>query len=222
MITARCVVASLALAAMAGSAQAQFGPNLLNNPGFESDLGFDFSNPSNWNGFFGGPAGVILQAFNNTGAAPRSGAQALVTTIRGVSGVTQGFDAFTGHVQIVNGITAGETYELAVWARTNPSINTGVEFRVEWQNAMGGEVGRLNVDAQGLLSSSYQRLSLESTAPAGATRAAIVFAVQSFVNNGSLANTSVAWDDASFRTIPTPATAALLAMGVLAAGRRRR
>ncbi len=222
MIMCRVVVASLAIAALAGSARADFGPNLLNNQGFESDLGFDFSNPANWNGFFGGPAGTFLEAFNNTGAAPRSGERALVTTIRGAAGVTQGFGAFTGHAQTVTGLTAGLDYELAVWARGNPSLNTGVEFRVEWQNASGGEISRRNVEIQSLLGSSYQQVSFIETAPAGATRAVIVLAVQSFLNDGQFANTSVAWDDASFRTVPGPASAGLLTLGMLAAARRRR
>lgn len=214
-------LASLALAVVAGSAQADFGPNLLNNPGFEDPLGFDFSNPLNWNGFFGGQPGTFLQAFNDTGAAPRSGANALVTTIRGVAGVTDGFNGFTGHVQSVFGVVGGTDYELAVWARTNPSINNGAEFRVEWRDA-GGELARTNVEIQTLLTGTYARYSVISTAPAGAVEARIVFAVQSFANNGQLADTSVAWDDASLRSVPTPAAAGLLGMGILAAARRRR
>lgn len=216
----RFVLASLACAAAAGSAMA--GPNLLNNGGFESPLGFDFSDLSNWNGFFGGPAGTFLQAFNDTGAAPRSGSQALVTTIRGVPGITDGFNAFTGHVQFVTGITGGATYELSVWARTNPSMNTGAEFRIEWQDAGGVEIGRRNVEIQGLLTPDYQRFAFSEAAPVGAARAAIVLAVQSFAHDGPIADTSVAWDDASFSVIPAPGAAALLGLGLLAAGRRRR
>jgi len=171
--------------------------NLLNNAGFELALGFDFANPSNWNGFFGGPPGTFLQAFNNTGATPRSESQALVTTIRG-SETVLGHNAFTGHVQIVTGLTAGRAYELAVWARANPGINNGAEFRVEWQTAGGAEVGRFNMPIQSMLTGEYQRFSFTETAPPGTARAAIVMAVQSFLNNGAAADTSVAWDDAFF------------------------
>jgi hypothetical protein len=217
------VVAPMVVALMAAAASAQYGPNLLNNAGFESPLGFDFSNVTNWNGFFGAPGDTLLQAFNDTGAAARSGSNALVTTIRNVPGNNPGgFNAFTGHVQTVNGITAGLTYEFSVWARSNPSVNNGAEFRVEWYNAGNGEVGRLNVEIQSLLSSSYQEFSLLSAAPAGAVSARLVMAVQSFTNNGSPADTSVAWDDASFRTIPGPGAAALLGLGGLVIGRRRR
>lgn len=215
----RLVVASLTLAA-AGTACA--GPNLLNNAGFESPLGFDFADLTNWNGFFGGPGGTFLQAFNDTGAAAHSGNQALVTTIRGVPGVTDGFSAFTGHVQFVSGITGGVGYELSVWARTNPSINTGAEYRIEWQNAAGVEISRVNVEIQDLLTADYQQFAFTAIAPDGAARAAIVLAVQSFTHSGLIADTSVAWDDASFSTVPAPAATALLGLGLLTAGRRRR
>ena len=56
----------------------------------------------------------------------------------------------------------------------------------------------------------------------GAARAAIVLAVQSFTHSGLIADTSVAWDDASFSTVPAPAATALLGLGLLTAGRRRR
>ena len=218
----RTHVVVVSLASVLGLGAGAHAQNLLNNAGFESPLGFDFSNPSNWNGFFGGPAGTFLQAFNDTGAAPRSGAQALVTTIRGVQGTTQGFEAFTGHVQIVNGITPGTEYQLEVWARTNPLINNGAEMRVEWQTAGGVEISRLNLPIQALLSPSYQRFSFSDIAPAGASRAAIVFAIQSFVNDGIIADTSVAWDDADFRVIPAPGAVSLAAVGLIAGLRRRR
>lgn len=212
------VSASVLVAGAQANAQ-----NLLNNPGFESDLGFDFSNPSNWNGFFGGPAGTFLEAFNFTGAAPLSGSKALVTTIRGVAGTTDGNNAFTGHVQIVDGLTAGLPYELSVWARTNPAVLNGAEFRIEWQNAVGTEISRFNMPIQSLLTSSYQRFSITDTAPAGATRAAIVLAVQSFdPSSQPLADTSVAWDDAAFQVVPAPGVASLIGLTGLVSLRRRR
>lgn len=218
----RAAVAAVVMASGVGSGLAYAGPNLLNNPGFESDLGFDFSNVTNWNGFFGGSAGTFLEAFNTTGATPRSGDKALVTTIRAGTSTNNGYNGFTGHVQTVFGITPGALYELSVYARTNPSINNGAEFRVEWQNAAGTEISRLNVTIDAALTSSYQKFSLSELAPAGAARAVIVLAVQSFQNNGSASDTSVAWDDASFSVIPAPGAVALLGLGGLAAGRRRR
>ncbi len=214
------IVAPIALFMAAGAAQAQFGPNLLNNAGFENALAYDFSDLTNWNGFFGGPAGTVLTNFNDTGATPFTGAKALVTGIA-PGGNSNGGEAFTGMIQRITGLTAGTSYELAVWARTNPNLNNGAEYRIEWQNAGGGEISRTNVTLQGILTSTYTRQSFTDACPTGATQAVIVLAVQSFV--GTLpADTSVAWDDASFRTIPSPAAAALLGMGGLLVARRRR
>lgn len=218
----RCTMIAAAVIACVGT-QAT-ATNLLNNAGFESDLGFDFSNPSNWNGFFGGPPGTYLEAFNTTGATPHGGDKALVTTIRGVPGITNGLNAFTGHVQIVSGITGGMPYELSVWARTNPLILDGAEFRVEWKDAGGAEIGRFNSVITGGLTSAYQLFSFTDTAPPLATQAAIVLAVQSFHEPGYSvpADTSVAWDDASFRIIPTPGAAMLFGAAGLLGLRRRR
>jgi hypothetical protein len=216
----KALIPALAVLATAGSSVA--GTNFLNNASFENPLGFDFSNPSNWNGFFGGPAGTFLQAFNDTGAAARSGDRALVTTIRGIPGVTDGFNAFTGHVQIVTGLTAGSSYELSVWARGNPTVLDGAEYRIEWQNASGVEIGRVNTEIHPFLTGDYQRFAITAVAPEGATRAAVVFAVQSFFHTGNIADTSVAWDDASLTVIPAPASLGLLAMAGLTGLRRRR
>lgn len=209
-------------AVLAAASGASAGVNFLNNAGFEDPLGFDFSNPSNWNGFFGGPGGTFLQAFNDTGAAAHGGDRALVTTIRGAAGVTDGFNAFTGHVQIVSGLTAGVTYELSVWARSNPAIMDGAEFRIEWQDAAGNEISRVNTEIQSLLTGDYQRFAVTSAAPAGASRAAVVFAVQSFFHTGPMADTSVAWDDAALTVVPAPAGLGLLGLAGLVGARRRR
>jgi len=215
------VVAPFALFMAAGAAQAQFGPNLLNNPSFEDPLAYDFSDFTRWNGFFGPNATLVN--FNTTGATPRTGAAALEMSITPAVGGGNGRDSFTGMLQRVTGLTAGLTYELSVWARSNPVVLNGAEYRIEWQNGTGAEVGRTNVTLQGILTPTYTQQSFFDTAPAGATQAIIVLAIQSFTGvQGANANTSVVWDDASFRTIPSPAAAALLGMGGLLAARRRR
>ncbi len=213
----RAFLVVAAVAAIGAQAQAQ---NLLNNPGFEAPLGFDFSNVLNWNGFFGGPAGTFLEAFNTTGADPHAGAAALVTTVRAGAHPT-GFNAFTGHVQTVPGVAVGGLYELSIWARLNPSVNNGAEFRIEWWGG-SGKISELNSVVSGLLTADYQQFTISDIAPAGAVEARIVMAVQSFTNNGSPADTSVAWDDASFSRIPTPGALSLLAVVGMGVARRRR
>lgn len=213
------IVAGIALAGAAS------GQNLLNNASFEDALGFDFTDVSNWNGFFGGPEGVFLQAFNDTGAAARTGNNALVLTIQGGS-TTPGFDSFTGHTQTVGGIVAGQEYELSMWARSNGAIENVAEYRIEWRDAGGNIIGDqfgLNTSYEAGLTSEYQRFALSAVAPAGAAQASAVFAVQSFANNGVLADISVAIDDAALVLVPSPASIAALGLGgLIATGRRRK
>ena len=63
---------------------------------------------------------------------------------------------------------------------------------------------------------------LRGRPPAGTVRANAVIAVQSFLNDGVIADISIAVDDASFVLVPAPASAALLGFGGLCATRRRR
>ncbi|RNC82120.1 MAG: PEP-CTERM sorting domain-containing protein [Phycisphaera sp.] len=214
-------IAILAVAMTAGVAS---GQNLLNNAGFEDDLGFDFSNVTNWNGFFGGPAGTLLEAFNDTGTAPRSGARALELTIQGDPNFpTDGFGAFTGHVQQIPGISEGAEYNLSIWARSNGNVTNAAELRIEWFDAADNNIGSTgNLEMQDFLTSEYQQFSIGGVAPAGATRANAVVAVQSFLNDGIIADISIAVDDAEFVLVPAPASAALLGLGGLVAARRRR
>lgn len=205
---------------LAGAAS---GQNMLNNAGFEDDLGFDFSNPFNWNGFFGGPAGTFLEAFNDTGTAPRSGNKALELTIMGDPNVTNGFDAFTGHVQQVPGIVEGTPYDFSVWSRSNGNVTNGAEIRIEWFDAGGTFIGSTgNLEFQDSLTAAYQQFTVSGVAPTGAVRANAVVAVQSFLNDGVLADISIAVDDASFVVVPAPASAALMGLGGLVMARRRR
>jgi hypothetical protein len=74
----------------------------------------------------------------------------------------------------------------------------GAEFRVEWVDASNVEVGRFNMPIESMLTGEYQAFTITDTAPAGATKAKIVMAVQSFTHTGAFADTSVAWDDVSF------------------------
>ncbi|WP_428386673.1 PEP-CTERM sorting domain-containing protein [Mucisphaera sp.] len=199
--------------------------NLLNNAGFEDPLGFDFADITNWNGFFGGPAGTILAASNELGAPAFAGNQALFLRISGnqnaaAGPITNGHNSFTGHVQRAGGVVAGELYELSVWALEVSNAGNVAEYRIEWLDAGGAEISRVNMVLDSL-TGSYEQYSFQATAPAGATQAGIVFAVQSFDNDGSDANIQVVLDNASFDVVPEPASAALLALGGLAALRRR-
>ena len=204
---------------LANSASAM---NLLNNSSFEDDLGFDFSNVTNWNGFFGGPPGTFLEAFNDTGAPANSGSKALELTLDGDANFpTTGSNAFVGQFQQVPGISPGD-YDLSAFLRNNGSSLTGnVEFRVEWYDAGDAQISADQVNLETLLTDEYQEFDRVVTAPAGTVRANIVFAVASF-NQDVLHSNSVLVDDVSFSVVPEPGSLALLGLGACVMLRRRR
>ena len=114
-------------------------------------------------------------------------------------------------------------YDLSIWARANGNVNNGAELRIEWFDAADNNIGSTgNLEFQDLLTNDYQQFSISGVAPAGTVRANAVIAVQSFLNDGVIADISIAVDDASFVLVPAPASAALLGLGGLCATRRRR
>lgn len=198
--------------------------NLLNNPGFEDPLGFDFSDPTNWNGFFGGPPGTFLEAFNDTGAPALEGAAALELTLDGdASFPTNGFEAFVGQVQSGIPISGGDDVTYSVFARNNGSLLTGnVEVRIEFKDAGDAVLAAPQINLEGLLTDTYEEFSINAIAPAGTVSASAVLAIASF-NQDVLHSNSVLFDNASVTVIPEPASIALLGLvGVAPLMRRRR
>ena len=206
--------------ACVGASTAQ--ANLLNNPGFEAPLGFDFSDTSNWNGFFGGPPGTFLEAFNDTGAPAFAGAQALELTIDGAP-ADDGFGngAFVGHVQTVAGASAGDT-TFSIWARNNDSDVTGaVEVRLEYFSG-GGLVGTDQINLEGLLTDTYQLFTLNGAAPAGTDSINAVLALAAGAGLTVPADSSVLFDNASLTVVPEPTALCMAALAGLAMVSRRR
>lgn len=187
---------------------------MVANGGFESPISYSEYAVGNWLAFFG-PAGA--QNVSVVPDAPHSGLQNLNTSLDGAP------NTFNGVVQPIDGIITGNTYTMSLWARRAGLVQNGAEFRIEWVNAGGGIIGdqfALNTPVAGLLTDEYQLFSVSGVAPADAVRANAVIAIQTFANNGTDFSTHVYWDDVSF--VPTPGAAALLGLGVIASGARRR
>jgi hypothetical protein len=222
LLSLATMVVAIGLSSLTSFAQT----NLVNNASFEDPLGFDFADTSNWNGFFGGPEGTVLTAFNDTGATPRTGSAALELGLDGVDGTTNGTNAFVGHAQLVSGVDAGRDFFYRIFARNNASALTGnVEFRVEFRDIAGAEISREQILLEDSLTDTFQQFEISGITPDGTTSANIVVAIASF-NQDVLHDNSVVFDDASFSVsaIPEPSSLALLRLGIagIAGFRRRR
>lgn len=150
----------------------------------------------------------------NTAMMPRTGAQAHTLTISSTP------NTFAGAFQDVN-ILGGTEYTFSGWhASPTSPLQLGVEARIEWRNATS-EIARTPNVTPVPGASTYTPFSFNATAPAGATIARVVYAVQSFSTSPN-GNGVVHIDDLSFDAVPEPSSLGLLAVGALALTRRRR
>ena len=198
---------------LASEAQAN-NTELLANTSFESALEEDTSPTTTWGGFSGYG---IFPTLDTT--APLSGASHLALTMGGVGG------SFQGVQQAENGIITGEDYTFSFSARTADMTDFGLnaEFRIEWLDSMGGFVGgQFDNNAAIVADDTYSVYSQTHSAPAGATQARVVIAVQTFGSPGT--NGTLYIDDASLtgpKAIPEPA-AGLVALALVGFVARRR
>jgi hypothetical protein len=191
-----CITLAAAIAACMGSGALAQTP--VGNPGFEDLLQYDVPPAlGSWTAFFGG---APVLAADNSGL-PRNGASALYLSI--FEDGTQLGNSFCGVQQPIGGIQPGVSYTLSHWARSARNVNNGVEFRIEWKDAVGGFIGNqfgLNTPIQDSLTSEYQQFTLTAVAPAGAVSCNLVFAVQSFTFDPLMPafDTAVYIDDVEF------------------------
>ncbi|MEO1129308.1 MAG: glycoside hydrolase family 16 protein [Planctomycetota bacterium] len=210
----------LCCAAVALAAPIALGQNLLMNEGFESSIvpgGGPGSNPGQWVAFFGGTAGVTLEAFSDSspvGGPARSGSAALRLSHTTTSGL--GYGAFAGVAQRVDGVIPGEQYTFAIWVRDDTvALNGGVELRIEWVDQNGSFVGNPQQNTKEisgeLLTSQYKEFAVIDTAPAGAVGLNAVIAIQSFTNDGvNPAAIVLAVDDTSVTSDVQPSNGLVL------------
>lgn len=186
--------------------------NVLVDPGFENPASLTFDGApfvGSWEGFNNG--GVNTTAY--TGVNPRTGMLSVdlnLGSANGFAGVFQQYPAFPGAA-----VTFSGWHALATGA-----VAGGSEIRIEFVNALGGEVGRTGNLAPALTADgTYVPFTQSGIAPAGTVGARAVYAIQSF---GAGLTQNVFVDDVSLTVVPEPATALLGLLGLAPLARRRR
>jgi hypothetical protein len=193
----RNLFTSLAAAIVACVSTAAIAQTPVGNPGFEGAIQYDVPPAlGSWTAFFGGPPSSVL-AGEASLVAPRSGSAALLLSVSGDG------NAFAGVQQPIGAIQPGVSYTLSLWARRAGNVNNGVEYRIEWKDAVGGFIGdqfALNTAIQNSLTDEYQQFTLTAVAPAGAASCNLVIAVQSFTFDPVqlIFDTAVYFDDVEF------------------------
>jgi len=193
----RNICTTLAAAVVACLGSAAIAQTEVGNPGFEGAIQYDVPPAlGSWTAFFGGPPTSVLAAAASLDA-PRTGSAALLVSVSGDG------NAFAGVQQPIGAIQPGVSYTLSLWARRAGNVNNGVEYRIEWKDAVGGFIGNqfgLNTPIQDSLTDEYQQFTLTAVAPDGAVSCNLVIAVQSFLFNPVIPvfDTAVYLDDVEF------------------------
>ena len=203
-LNTRALLFGAALTSLSAAATAQ-GPNLLQNPSFETGAG----SPDNWFSF-GGGTGIVkndMQATDGTFSAQST------DPVDPGSGENNGSIAIA---QTVTGITAGTEYEYFADVNTtfanDPAFpSEGASLTLAYQNS-GGTTIALDQGPQAgtqfpketitSTGGSFQTFSFVTTAPAGATQVLVYLEYGNYPRNAAVPPFLA--DNAIFRTTAPP------------------
>ena len=206
----KTILATVALAALAGTASAGMAPNLLGNAGFEVAEPADAPTAGNWARFFGGAEFQQVQRVDQ----PFEGAFSLQI---GTFNTANTFAGVTQEVAVQGDLDTTFSF----MARSVVDNGALFEYRIEWKDAGGGFIGNQFGLTQLLnLGTDWEMFSLTAAAPTNAASAVAVIATQTF--GGSAPHEGFAqFDNASLTQVPAPAGVAVLGLAGFAARRRR-
>ena len=213
----KTVIALFAAASLTGIAAA----NVLENAGFELGTGAD---AADWAEIVGGPSGSV----ERSSLMPNSGGFSAYMAFDHINNAAAGGAYFIEQVRPVGSIDSSLNYDLSFFAKVDSTDFTGMDAFVQilWldQDASngGGVQGEMLTSLVGLgLNTEYQQFSMNNLdVPDGADSFLLRFQLSAGAVDG-IANGYYV-DDASLTAIPAPASAAMLALGGLCVGRRRR
>ncbi len=209
-------ISVIAVAAFAGSAYA-----VVVNGGFEAGTGPD---ADNWNQLeiFGGTQGAN-SIVDRTTANVHTGQWAMNFEVTGAP--DYGPVAEIQQVTSVGSVVAGQAYDFSFWAAGTPGPGSVGFYEVLWFDADGSNGGGPQGSATGLQNigygAAYAQFGMTGLiAPTGADSVLVQIRLVTGAFDGAAGQMSV--DDVTFAAVPAPATAGLLALGGIAAVRRRR
>ena len=212
-----CFAVTALVAVPTVHAQTELGGNVSFENAILADAG---STVDNWTTFVNSGTATVDTT------APLSGLQHLNLTMDGQA------NSFVGVQQLEQNIQVGEEYTFGFNARLMDGVlasdlGVAAEFRIEWRDAAGVEIGGNQANTQaitGSLTDQYQLFSQTLTAPAGTESLNAVIALQSFGTGDS--NGTVFYDDATISgpasSVPEPGSLALIGLGMAGLATRRR
>jgi len=200
------------------AAAASFASADIFNAGFEAGTGAD---ADDWNEVIGGSAGNVERSL----AMPNSGDYSAYMSFDHINNPAAGGAYFIEQNQPVGSITAETDYTLSFYAAVDSTSFVGMDTFVQilWLDQDGSDGGGVRGESLTSLiglgvNESYQQFSLDLTSAAGADSFLLRFQLSAGAVDG-IAN-GLYVDDVALT--PAPGALALLGLGGLAAGRRRR
>lgn len=197
----------LALGLMAAAAPAANAAGTIVGGDFE---GVTLVDDGSGVGKFGPFTGNAASTYSVSTTNPHTGAEAMDLDIGGVA------NSFVGVFQDVT-IAPLETINYSLFHAANVAAAGAIEIRIEWRDSVNNvEISRTG-NSTPSPGTSYELFSLVETAPAGADTARVVYALQSFGGN-----TTIAANVDDITVIPEPTSSLLAGLSALGLMIRRR